>query len=113
MVKNTFFLLILLVTTLTVSFGQTPTPTPAPSPGTIEFEKARADRAESRLRDFANFARYRDGNAKLAPLAKDEKRVVFMGDSITDSWKLAEYFPNQPYVTALRLHFLVNIVNIS
>ena len=98
MVKNTFFLLILLVLALTVSFGQTPTPTPAPSPGTIEFEKARADRAESRLRDFANFARYRDANTKLAPPAKDEKRVVFYGDSITDFWKLAEYFPNQPYV---------------
>jgi lysophospholipase L1-like esterase len=25
-------------------------------------------------------------------------RVVFMGDSITDGWKLAEQFPGQPYV---------------
>jgi lysophospholipase L1-like esterase len=30
--------------------------------------------------------------------AKDKKRVVFMGDSITDGWKLASYFPNKPYI---------------
>ena len=30
--------------------------------------------------------------------AKGEDRVVFLGDSITDSWKLAEYFPGRPYV---------------
>ncbi|HKX83920.1 MAG TPA: SGNH/GDSL hydrolase family protein, partial [Pyrinomonadaceae bacterium] len=29
---------------------------------------------------------------------KDEDRVVFLGDSITDSWKLAEYFPGKPYI---------------
>lgn len=79
-------------------FAQAATPTPAPSPGTIEFEKVRADRAENRLKDFAAFARYRDANTKLAPPANDEKRVVFFGDSITDFWKLNEYFPNQPYV---------------
>ena len=28
----------------------------------------------------------------------DPKRVVFMGDSITDGWRLAEAFPNKPYV---------------
>src|ERR1039458_5343291 len=28
----------------------------------------------------------------------DPKRVVFMGDSITDGWRLAEYFPDKPYV---------------
>src|SRR5213076_3628426 len=27
-----------------------------------------------------------------------EKRVVFMGDSITDGWKLATYFPSKPYI---------------
>ena len=28
----------------------------------------------------------------------DAKRVVFMGDSITDGWRLEEYFPGKPYV---------------
>jgi len=75
-----------------------PAQTPSPTPLDANAEKQRADRLQARLNDFANFARYREANSKLAPPAKDEKRVVFMGDSITDSWKLAEYFPNQPFV---------------
>jgi len=75
-------------------FAQTPSPTPLDA----NAEKQRADRLQARYNDYANYARYREANAKLAPPAKDEKRVVFMGDSITDSWKLAEYFPNQPFV---------------
>lgn len=61
-------------------------------------QKQRADRLQARLLDFANFSRYREANINLAPPAKGEKRVVFMGDSITDSWKLNEYFADQPYV---------------
>jgi len=61
-------------------------------------EKQRADRLLARYNDFANLARYRDANSKLTPPTKDEKRVVFMGDSITDSWKLNEYFPDKPYI---------------
>jgi lysophospholipase L1-like esterase len=53
---------------------------------------------QARLNDFANFARYRDANSKLAPPAKDEERVVFMGDSITDGWKLDQYFPGKPFI---------------
>ncbi len=53
---------------------------------------------QARLDDFANYARYREANSAVSPPAKDENRVVFMGDSITDSWKLAEYFPNEPFI---------------
>ena len=77
-------------------FAQTAAPTPAP--GTYEAEKIRADRMESRFNNYANYNRYKEANAKTPAPAKDENRVVFMGDSITDSWKLAEYFPNQPYI---------------
>jgi lysophospholipase L1-like esterase len=50
--------------------------------------------------DFPNLARYHDENAKLAPPAPDEKRVVFMGDSITDNWgrRYGKFFPGKPYV---------------
>jgi lysophospholipase L1-like esterase len=34
----------------------------------------------------------------LKPPAPGEKRVVFLGDSITDNWRLAEYFPGKPYI---------------
>jgi len=86
----TFFLLIFAIS----AFAQTPSPTPLDA----NAEKQRADRLQARLNDYANFMRYRDANKQLAPPAKDEQRVVFMGDSITDGWKLAEYFPNQPFV---------------
>ncbi|CAN5460735.1 SGNH/GDSL hydrolase family protein [soil metagenome] len=75
--------------------AQTPTPTPVDP---LTAEKQRGDRLQARLNDFANLARYREANSKLAPPAKGEDRVVFMGDSITDFWKLDQYFPGQPYV---------------
>jgi lysophospholipase L1-like esterase len=50
------------------------------------------------LQDWPLLSRYSDANAKLAPPAKNENRVVFLGDSITDGWKLAEYFPGKPYI---------------
>lgn len=92
--KKILVLIFLFAVFGSAGLGQTPTP----SPGTFEAEKKRADQLESRYFNYANYARYRDANAKLAAPAKGENRVVFMGDSITDSWKLAEYFPNQPFV---------------
>jgi lysophospholipase L1-like esterase len=57
--------------------------------------------AEKTLLDWPNLARYRDANAAVQPPAKDEKRVVFMGDSITDMWvqpQFGGFFPGQPYI---------------
>jgi acyl-CoA thioesterase I len=49
--------------------------------------------------DWANLGRYRDEDARLAPPARGEARVVFMGDSITDLWsKRGGFFPGRPYV---------------
>jgi len=48
--------------------------------------------------DFGNLARYRNENAKLRPPNPGEKRVVFLGDSITAAWRLHRYFPGSPYV---------------
>ena len=52
--------------------------------------------------DWANLLRYREEDAKLPPPAAGEKRVVFMGDSITDGWGrwqgLPPFFPGKPYV---------------
>lgn len=90
--KKLFFLLTLTFAIST--FAQTPTPTP----DALTLEKQRADRLQARYNDFANLARYAKANADVKPPEKNENRVVFLGDSITDSWKLAEYFPNQPYI---------------
>ena len=50
--------------------------------------------------DWPNLAKYRDANAKLPPPAANEKRVVFLGNSITEGW--AQYFPTmfagKPYI---------------
>jgi lysophospholipase L1-like esterase len=57
--------------------------------------------AEKILQDWPNLARYRDTNATLAAPAKGEKRVVFLGDSITDVWaqpRFGGFFPGKPYV---------------
>ena len=48
--------------------------------------------------DFGELARYRDANPNLKLPAVGENRVVFFGDSITDMWKLEEYFPGKPYI---------------
>ena len=55
---------------------------------------------EQRLRnpDRDNLARYGESDRTLAPPAPGEQRVVFMGDSITDGWRLQEYFLGKPYV---------------
>jgi len=55
----------------------------------------------ARLRDWAQLDRYREANAQLPRPAKDEIRVVFMGDSITDGWsnpQFGGFFPGKPYV---------------
>ena len=71
-----------------------------PSPDCAEM-KTRLERAETKLNDWPALARYREDNKKTAPPAKNEQRVVFMGDSITDSWDDPQYggfFPGKPYI---------------
>ena len=78
--------------------GQTAGTVPAPD---CTEMKTRLERAETKLSDWPALARYRDDNVKLAPPAKNEQRVVFMGDSITDSWDNPTnggFFPGKPYV---------------
>lgn len=89
------FLTLLCLVLPAIASAQTPTATATP---TYEEIKARMERFEARLTDWPNLKRYAEANSKLAPPAKGEIRVVFMGDSITDSWKLEEYFPSKPYV---------------
>lgn len=62
---------------------------------------AAAQTADDQLRaDWANLARYRDANARLAAPADSEQRVVFMGNSITEAWQpyFAVMFPGKPYI---------------
>jgi lysophospholipase L1-like esterase len=86
-------LLVVLAGTMTglaFSAGQTPT---SVSPD----ELARMQRL---LQDWPELGRYRNWDEKLPPPAPGEKRVVFLGDSITDFWsqRSKAFFANKPYV---------------
>jgi acyl-CoA thioesterase I len=50
------------------------------------------------LLDWNQLGRYHQANQQLKNQPADPKRVVFMGDSITDIWRLDEYFPGKTYV---------------
>lgn len=60
--------------------------------------KAELERDKKTLQDWPALGRYAADNAKLAPPAGGENRVVFMGDSITDGWirRSPKYFADHP-----------------
>jgi lysophospholipase L1-like esterase len=72
---------------------------PAASDDPVKL-KADYERAQRTLQDWPNLSRYRADNEKLTAPAAGEKRVVFMGDSITDAWgrRGGTFFPGKPYV---------------
>ena len=47
--------------------------------------------------DFGEQYLYAPANAALPP-PNGERRVVFLGDSITDGWNLSHYFPGKAYI---------------
>lgn len=54
----------------------------------------------AQAQDWPNLQRFQEENARLSPILKGEKRVVFMGNSITEGWKRIrpDYFQKNPYV---------------
>jgi lysophospholipase L1-like esterase len=91
----------------------TPKPFPFPAEGLRQFTELResADRVEVWFRvlleqkelqvrnpDRDNLRRYQEANERLAPPSPDKPRVVFFGDSITDGWRLNEYFEGRDFV---------------
>ncbi len=57
-----------------------------------------AQRLVNQLKDWNQLSRYQSDNEAIKKKPFDPKRVVFMGDSITDFWKLSESFPGKPYI---------------
>lgn len=86
------FLLILSLPALVLAQSQTP------ANDSPEAMKQQIERMQRRLQDWPLLSRYKEANAEVPPLGKNENRVVFMGDSITDGWKLIEYFTDKPYI---------------
>lgn len=76
--------LLVAVALPTQLFGQTP-------------QEAREQRFHN---DWAYLERYRQANAELPAPAPGERRVVFMGNSITEAWAklFPVQFPGKPYI---------------
>ncbi|MBF9254888.1 SGNH/GDSL hydrolase family protein [Pontibacter sp. 172403-2] len=93
--KYTLALLLTFLFLGHLSYAQTSTQKSAPDSAAIK----KAYEEWLRL-DWPNFARYRDANEKLGLPAAGEKRVVFMGNSITDGWSNVspDFFKGKPYV---------------
>ncbi len=57
-----------------------------------------AREAQLRSPDRDNAGRYAEANQRLPQPAAGKRRVVFLGDSITDGWRLNEYFPDHDFI---------------
>ncbi len=90
-----------------------PKPYPFPEAARQQFAEVREEstRLDSHFRalldskdaqltapDRDNLARYADANRKLGAPQAGKPRVVFLGDSITELWRLNEYFPDRDFV---------------
>jgi lysophospholipase L1-like esterase len=90
-----------------------PKPFPFPDTASRQFAELRdrAGRLDAHFRallaskeaqiatpDRDNLERYTDANRKVQPANPKNPRVVFLGDSITDGWRLNEYFPDRDFI---------------
>jgi lysophospholipase L1-like esterase len=90
-----------------------PKPFPFPEAARLQFTELRdgstrldahfralLDQKDAQLRtvDRDDLGRYADANRRLPQPSPANPRVVFLGDSITDIWRLNEYFPDHDFV---------------
>lgn len=59
---------------------------------------AQMQQLTTEMSDWNQLGRYYADNVQLEAQPVPEGRVVFLGDSITDIWNLAQFFPGKPYV---------------
>lgn len=93
------FLCILLVRAVAAQQPAQPQASAQPAQPTPEEKRRQAQEAQLH-NDWPNLQRYRDANAKLSPPVKNENRVVFLGNSITEGWAryFEKMFPGKPYI---------------
>ncbi len=66
--------------------------------GTATTLATSASSLADQLQDWNQLGRFHQANIDLMKEPADAARVVFMGDSITDFWRLTDSFPGKPYV---------------
>lgn len=57
-----------------------------------------AQRLADHFQDVNQLGYYHSANELLKSQPEDPHRVVFLGDSITEGWKIGNFFPGKPYV---------------
>jgi lysophospholipase L1-like esterase len=92
--------LIVIFFILIISFGELVAQNKEPKPTPTQLEAWKKAEAERLQNDWANLGRFRDDNTKIGLPAPGEKRIVFMGNSITEGWSRidAGFFSGKPYV---------------
>jgi acetyl esterase/lipase/lysophospholipase L1-like esterase len=67
--------------------------------GSAQLSSSQIEGMQKMLSDWPNLKRYADENSKVS-IAANEKRIVFMGNSITEGWKRSDssFFINNPYI---------------
>lgn len=89
---------VLFITLFSLSaFAKQPVPAISPN-GFPALDQYRATCVAIYTDDFGGLKPYREAAAALGPPAANENRVIFIGDSITDYWKLTDYFSGKPYI---------------
>src|SRR5690348_9932214 len=97
MQRNSISTLVISIVLSIGAFAQQAPPA-IPTTGFAGLDQYRASRIAVFTDDFGQLARYREADAQLGAPKPRENRVVFFGDSITDIWKLSDYFPGKPYI---------------
>jgi lysophospholipase L1-like esterase len=80
-----------------VTSAQLAEPYSLPRPGNCCLLNTATTLAEQ-LQDWNQLGRYHDANQALMKQPVEAGRVVFLGDSITDGYRLDEAFPGKPYI---------------
>lgn len=102
--------LLTCAVSMPVMAQQTPAaqePAQALTPKEIDALQKYKEHTEIMLKDWPNLKRYQEDDMALPQPGKDEKRVVFMGDSITEGWmnhgtdaspQNPGFFPGKPWI---------------
>jgi lysophospholipase L1-like esterase len=95
--NKTLFITFLVLAAMSARAQQNTTT--APNDKAAQEAKQKQDAEYNFHNDWANLKRYENENSKVPPPAANERRVVFLGNSITDSWINVDssFFAGKPY----------------
>jgi lysophospholipase L1-like esterase len=63
----------------------------------VQALEREVEAARHRLMDWAGLTRYGSDDTEIPPPKPGERRVVFLGDDITEKWQ-GPFFPGKPYI---------------